>query len=47
MDFLVKPDGLSQPKARVHHKTLGVLGGGDTKLIDKETKLTTVEINLN
>ena len=47
MDFLVKPDGLTQPMARVHHKTLGVLGGGDTKLIDKETKLTTVEINLN
>ena len=36
MDFLVKPDGLTQPMARVHHKTLGVLGGGDTKLIDKD-----------
>ena len=47
MDFLVKPDGLTQPKARVHHKTLGVLGGGDTKLINKETKLRTVELNLN
>ena len=47
MDFLVKPDGLTQPKARVHHKTLGILGGGDTKLTDKETKLTTVRINLN
>ena len=47
MDFLVKPDGLTQPKARVHHKTLGVLGGGDTKLTDKETKLTIVKINLN
>lgn len=49
MDFLVEPDGLTQPRAWkgiIEHKTLGAPGGrtytqliNETELTDKETRL--------